>query len=106
MNNKWMKWIVGVGGISAFTVFLQTIDTSDQAANANEDYALNEHMNVNVLNTIKSTEMNKEEREQQLLALDWDESNWDVQYSNETIIAAPRNGMPYLDRAEQRTRRS
>lgn len=106
MNNKWMKWIVGVGGISAFTLFLQTIDTNDQASNGNEDYALNENMNVNVLNTIQNTEMTQEVREQQLLALDWDESNWDVEYSNEAIIASPSNGMPYLDRAQQRTRRS
>ncbi len=106
MNNKWMKWIVGVGGISAFTLFLQTIDTNNQASNGNEDYALNENMNVNVLNTIKNTEITQEERELQLLALDWDESNWDVEYSNETIIASPRNSMPYLDRAQQRTRRS
>ncbi len=106
MNNKWMKWIVGVGGISAFTLFLQTIDTNDQASNVNEDYSLNENMNLNVLNAMDNTEFNQEEREQQLLALDWDESNWDVTYSNETIIASPRNEMPYLDRAEQRTRRS
>lgn len=106
MNNKWMKWIVGVGGISAFTLFLQTIDANDQASNTNGDYALNENMNVNVLNATENTEINKEDREQQLLALDWDESNWDVEYSNETIIASPRTQMPYLDRAEQRTRRS
>lgn len=106
MNNKWMKWIVGVGGISAFTLFLQTVDTNDQASNGNEDYALNENMNVNVLNTTQNTEMTQEEREQQLLALDWDESNWDVEFSNEAIIASPRNGMPSLDRAQQRTRRS
>lgn len=106
MNNKWMKWIVGVGGISTFTLFLQTIDTNNQAMEANEDYALNDNMNMNVLNATKNSEMTKEEREQQLLALDWDESNWDVEYSNETIIASPRNGNPYLDRAEQRTRRS
>lgn len=101
-----MKWIVGIGGISAFTLFLQTIDTNDQAPNENEDYALNENMNVNVLNTIQNTEISQEEREQQLLALDWEESNWDVEYSNETIIASPRNRMPYLDRAQQRTKRS
>ncbi|KEF39156.1 hypothetical protein M670_01546 [Schinkia azotoformans MEV2011] len=106
MNNKWMKWIVGVGGISAFTLFLQTIDANDQASNVNEDFALNENMNVNVVNATENTGINKDEREQQLLALDWDESNWDVEYSNETIIASPRNGMPYLDRAEERTRRS
>lgn len=106
MNNKWMKWIVGVGGISAFTLFLQTIDANDQALNGKENYALNGNTDTYMLNSTKNDELTKEEREQQLLALDWDESNWDVEYSNETIIATPGTQMPYLDRAEQRTRRS
>lgn len=102
-----MKWIVGFGGISAFTLFLQTIDANDQALKGNENYALNDNMdNMNVLNATENAELNKEEREQQLLSLDWDESNWDVEYSNETIVASPRTQMPYLDRAQQRTRRS
>ncbi|WP_458413598.1 hypothetical protein ACNQFZ_01480 [Schinkia sp. CFF1] len=104
MNNKWMKWIVGVGGISTFTLFLQTIDANDQASNANDGYAVNE--NTNVVNTQDSAAISKEEREQQLLALNWDENNWDVEYSNETIVATPRTQQPYLDRAQQRTRRS
>lgn len=100
-----MKWIVGVGGISAFTLFLQTIDANDEASNADNGFALNENMNV--LNTQANVAINKEAREQQLLALDWEEGNWDVEYSNETIIVTPsQEKMPYLDRAKERTRRS
>jgi len=104
MNNKWMKWIVGIGGISTFTLFLQTVSTNEQTSTADQGNAFNE--NTNVLNTQESLATTKEEREQQLLALDWEENNWDVEYSNESIVASPRQQMPYLDRAEQRTRRS
>lgn len=99
-----MKWIVGIGGISTFTLFLQTVSMNDQTSTADQGYAFNE--NTNVLNTQESLATTKEEREQQLLALDWEENNWDVEYSNESIIATPRTDMQYLDRAQQRTRRS
>lgn len=104
MNNKWMKWVIGLGGISAFTLFLQTIGTDDHTSNMKENLVLNE--NTNVLNSQQNLATSTEEREKQLLALDWEENNWDVEYSNEAIIATPKSEMPYLDRAEQRTRRS
>lgn len=104
MNNKWLKWVIGVGGISSFTLFLQTIDANNEAGSRNEDYRVQETSNT--LQQQGKLSINIEEREQQLMALDWDEGNWDVEYSNEAIIATPKLEMPYLDRAEQRTRRS
>ncbi|WP_017754109.1 hypothetical protein [Calidifontibacillus oryziterrae] len=104
MKNKWLKWLIGIGGISTFTLFLQSIDTNEKATEFYDDYIQTDTENIYKLQEGFSS--NKELREQQLMALDWEEGNWDVDYRNEVIIATPRLENPYLERAEQRTRRS
>lgn len=104
-QNKWLKWIVGLGGISTFTLFLQTIDANNnQTDNRAQNYVQNENMSV--VNNEQTLSTNKDEREQQLVALDWEEGNWDVELTNDVIIATPKSSQPYMSPAQDRTRRS
>lgn len=112
MKNKWLKWLIGIGGVSTFTLFLQAMDTEDQASSTNEGYVINEKVKNSTsaenvptsIQEVMSTSL--VEREQQLMVLDWSDKNWDVEYTNEAIIATPKSEQTYKKPAEQRTRRS
>lgn len=100
MRDRWLKWMIGIGSITTFTLFLQSINTDGEKET--EKYILKENNNFSQ----KDLAIDKEEREKQLMALDWDETNWDIEYRNDVIIANPKSGWPYMDHSEQRTRRS
>ncbi|MGJ7034853.1 hypothetical protein [Anoxybacillus eryuanensis] len=95
-TNKWVKWVTGVGSVAVFTACLQLVN----------DEKISESLNdTSQLQRTIAEEVNKQ-REKQLMALDWEEGNWDVQYSNEAIIVTPKEGRQSLPPAENRTRRS
>ncbi|KFZ43048.1 hypothetical protein CS060_06965 [Anoxybacillus flavithermus] len=90
-TNKWVKWVTGLGSVAVFTACLRLV---------------NEPLNdPSQLQRTIAEEVN-EQREKQLIALDWEEGNWDVQYSKEAIIVTPKEGRQSLPPAENRTRRS
>ncbi|MCZ0757017.1 hypothetical protein [Anoxybacillus sp. J5B_2022] len=104
-TNKWVKWVVGLGGVTVFTTFLQLVNnskTDQQQENNSRPITTNEITELQ--NTV--TDETKQQREQQLMSLDWEEGNWDVQYSNEVIIATPKRQNSQLQPSENRTRRS
>ncbi|RAK19472.1 hypothetical protein B0I26_10696 [Anoxybacillus vitaminiphilus] len=107
-TNKWTKWIVGLGGITVFTSFLQLVNNSDAHDNGQQNKTQISLKEETVSSQNNSVEVNeaKKQREQLLLSLDWDEGNWDVEYSNEAIIAIPKTQTSRLQPAENRTRRS
>ncbi|ASA95494.1 MULTISPECIES: hypothetical protein [Anoxybacillaceae] len=100
-GNKWIKWMIGIGGITVFTSFLQLVNDSEENNKQNEMMLKEETASFQ-----NETEEAKQQREQQLLSLDWNEGNWDVEYSNEVIIATPKTETSRLQPAENRTRRS
>ncbi|WP_458414860.1 hypothetical protein ACNQFZ_08570 [Schinkia sp. CFF1] len=102
MKNKWLKWVIGFGGVSAFTLFLQSIDTSGQIASNNDVAVPTQTENILNNNQVSLATTNEELE----LDVDWDEDEWDVEYGDGAIIATPNASTSYLDRASQQTRRS
>ncbi|MFC0297573.1 hypothetical protein [Geobacillus jurassicus] len=96
-TNKWVKWVAGLGGVALFTAFLQLVDSSEMDQ---------QKTNSSPTATAEKNNETMRQREQELMSLDWNEGNWDVQYSNEVITLTPKGQSSGLPPSENRTRRS
>jgi hypothetical protein len=104
-TNKWVKWVVGLGGVTVFTTFLQFVNNSGADQQQNDNYrSITADKTAEFENV--ATDKTMRQREQELMSLDWTEGNWDVEYSNEVIIATPKGQNSQLQPSENRTRRS
>jgi hypothetical protein len=104
-TNKWVKWVVGLGGVTVFTTFLQLVNNTETDHQQNDNYrSVTADKTAGFENIV--TDETMRQREQELMSLDWTEGNWDVEYSNEVIIATPKGQTSQLQPSENRTRRS
>ena len=105
-NNKWIKWVVGVGSVSTVAVifsFLQTDNKeADQLASPLPIYKGD--VGETNISTLKKEE--RVNREAWISSLDWKEANWEVDESASGVIVSPRQSAEGMPPAESRTRRS
>ncbi|MCP8971304.1 hypothetical protein [Ectobacillus ponti] len=97
-RNTLTKWVVGLGSVAGFTLFAQYLNNGQEAAGQDIQTAPAAELAVQPASPA--------EREQQLLKLDWNEGQWEVTQSNETIVAAPRMQASSKPAAKYRSRRS
>uniref|UniRef100_A0A7U4DL50 Uncharacterized protein n=1 Tax=Geobacillus sp. (strain Y4.1MC1) TaxID=581103 RepID=A0A7U4DL50_GEOS0 len=104
-TNKWVKWVVGLGGVTVFTTFLQLVNDTETAHQQNDSYRSTAANKTAEFENSTNDETMRQ-HEQELMSLDWTEGNWDVEYSDEVIIATPKERNYPLPPSENRTRRS
>lgn len=105
-NNKWIKWVVGVGSVSTVAVIFSFLQTDNKEG---EPLVSPAPMYKGEANETNISALKKEERvnrEAWISSLDWEEANWEVDESASGIILSPRQSAEGMPPAETRTRRS
>lgn len=105
-KQKWLKWVVGIGSIGSLAVFLNVVQ-EENSTNQKKNPSVNtrkDNYSISNIKELKETERN--EREQWLSTLDWEEGNWEIDTSNTAITLTPKGKNNRKQQAETRTRRS
>lgn len=105
-KQKWLKWVVGIGSISSLAIFLNVVQ-EENSTNQKEDPSVNtrgDNYSISNIKELKETE--KDEREQWLSTLDWEEGKWEIDTFNTAATLTPKGKNNRKQQAETRTRRS